>query len=63
MTAIIGGNVKSISEIIDKLLLVNSLLDTSSAFILVGEIGLAALHCLGFKVGKVERSENNLTEY
>jgi hypothetical protein len=39
------------------------LLDTANAIILFGEIGLAALHCLGIKVGKVERSENNHAEY
>lgn len=62
-TAILGGNSNSINDVLDKLLLANAFLDTANTIHLVGEIGLVALHCLGFKVGKVQRSDNNIHEY
>lgn len=62
-SAIIGGICSSTSDIIEKILLANSFLDTFSKIFLVGEIGIAAIHALGLETGKVERSANNKAEY
>lgn len=59
-TAILGGACKNAQEILDKILLANSLIDTASSIHFYGEIALAALHALGIKVGRVERSEKNI---
>lgn len=42
------------SEILDRILLVNSLIDTCKDIYLGGQFGLAALHALGVKVGHVD---------
>ena len=62
-SAIIGGISQSSSEILEKILLANSFLDTFELIFFVGEIGLAALSALGISPGKVERSEKNIEEY
>ena len=51
---VIGGTVGSVSEILDRILLVNSLIDTCKDIYLGGQFGLAALHALGVKVGHVD---------
>lgn len=62
-TAIIGGVCKTTQDILEKILLANSFLDTFEQIFLVGEIGLAAIHALGINPGLVERSASNLDEY
>lgn len=59
----IGGATDTPQDILDKVLLVNSLLDTAECIILVGEVGLAALYALGIQVGKVQRTEDNGKDY
>jgi len=43
---VIGGATDTSQDILDKVLLANSLLDTAECIILVGEVGLAALYAL-----------------
>ena len=62
-TAIIGGICKSSGDILEKVLLANSFLDTFERLIFVGEMALAALHALDMTCGKVERSDANTDEY
>lgn len=62
-SAIIGGVCHSSQDIIDKILLANSFLDTFSKIYFVGEIGIAALNALDIYPGKVERSSKNIEEY
>lgn len=62
-TAIIGGICKNSTEILDKIVLANSFLDSFSQIILVGELGLAAIHALDLYAGCVERSEKNHSDY
>ena len=62
-TAIIGGICKSSSDILEKILLANSFLDSFTQIFFVGEIGLAALHALDLYPGKVERTEDNCADY
>lgn len=45
------------------MLLINALIDTASNIHIYGEVGLAALYALGFKVGRVERSASNEKDY
>jgi len=54
-SAVLGGVCKSTQDIMDKILLANSLLDNSKNIFLCGEVGIAALYALGIKVGRVER--------
>lgn len=54
-TAVLGGVCKSTQDIMDKILLANSLLDNAKQIFLLGEIGIAALFALGVRVGRVER--------
>jgi len=54
-SAVLGGTCKNTQDVIDKILLANSLLEHASAIFLVGEIGLVAIHALGFSIGKIER--------
>jgi len=61
--AIVGGALKSTQDLLDRVLMVNSLLDTASHIHLYGETGLAALYALGFKVGRVERTPTNYKDY
>lgn len=62
-TAVIGGVCKTANDILDKVLLANSFLDQFSKIFLVGELGIAAIHCLGMYSGKVERSDQSFHEY
>jgi len=52
---ILGGICKNTTDILDKILLANSFLDTASMIYLVGEIGLVAVYALGLQVSKVDR--------
>lgn len=54
-SAIIGGICTSTTEILDKILVANSLLDNAKQIFLCGEVGIAGLSALGIKVGRVER--------
>mgnify|MGYP002630870068 CR=1 FL=1 len=62
-SAIIGGICKSSSDILEKILLANSFLDTFTKIFLVGEMGIAAIHALGLYSGLVERTAQNVEEY
>lgn len=62
-TAIIGGICQSTSDILEKILLANSFLDTFNRIYFVGEMGLVAIHALGLNPGLVERSAENREEY
>ena len=55
-SAIIGGICKSQSEILEKIVLANSFMDTFERIYLVGELGLVALYALGLSPGQTERS-------
>lgn len=62
-SAIIGGTFKSSTEILDKIMLANSFLDTFERIFFVGEMGNLALFSLGLSPGKVERTADNVAEY
>ena len=65
-SAVLGGSCNSVSDLMDKVLLANSLLDNASSVYLVGEVGAAATAALGIKVSRVERFatiEAQNTEY
>ena len=62
-TAVIGGATKGSQDIIDKIILANSFLDTFERIIFVVEVALACLHALGISPGKIERSESAIEEY
>ena len=50
----IAGSVHSVQDILDRILLVNSLLDVCNEVYLGGQFGLAALHALGVRVGSLD---------
>lgn len=53
---VIGGTVSSVGDILDRILVVNSLIDTCKDIYLGGQFGLAALHALGVKVGHIDNA-------
>ena len=53
--AIIGGQCHNQSDLMDKILLANSLLDNANTIYLVGEVGVAASAALEIQVSRVER--------
>ena len=53
--AILGGSCNSVSDLMDKVLLANSLLDNANTIYLIGEIGVAAAFALNIEVSRVER--------
>ncbi len=55
---VIAGVVSSVSEILDRILVVNSLLDSCRDIYLSGQFALAALHALGIKVKPIENQGN-----
>lgn len=57
-SAVLGGQCRNVGDIMDKILLANSLLDHASQIFLVGEIGLAAVYSLGFDISRVERCDS-----
>jgi 3-phosphoglycerate kinase len=48
---------------LEKIILVNSFVDTFERILLVGEIGLVGLYTLGLYPGLVERSNKNIEDY
>lgn len=62
-SAVIGGICKSTQDILDKILLANSLLDNAKHIVLCGEMGIAALCALGIKLGRVERRKTVDQQY
>ena len=54
-SAVLGGQCHNMSDLMDKILLANSLLDNASAIYLVGEVGVAAAAALDIQVSRVER--------
>jgi 3-phosphoglycerate kinase len=53
-SALIGGSVSGVPDILDKILLSNALLDQTNEIYFAGQFGLAALAALGVKVGHLE---------
>ena len=65
-SAVLGGQCASVSDLMDKILLANSLLENASNIFLVGEVGVAATAALGLNVSRIERFEqykDQLAEY
>jgi hypothetical protein len=54
LSAVIGGSVRSVSDILDRILLANALLDQTNEVHFAGQFGLVALAALGVKVGHLE---------
>ena len=54
-SAVLGGSCHSVQDIMDKVLLANSLLDNANSIYLVGEVGVAAAAALDIPVSRVER--------
>lgn len=54
-SAVLGGSCSSVSDLMDKILLANSLTDNASTIYLVGEIGIAAAAALDIQVSRIER--------
>ena len=54
-SSVLGGSCNSISDLMDKILLANSLLDNANSIYLVGEVGLAAIYALNIEVSRLER--------
>ena len=50
-------------ELLDKVLMINSLMDTATQIHLFGEVALAALYALGLPVGKVDRTNDATKDY
>ncbi len=57
-SAVIGGSISSVQEILDKILLANALLDQTNEIYFAGQFGLAALAALGVKVGHLENQSD-----
>ena len=53
-SAVLGGSCRSVSDLMDKILLANSLLDNASTLYLVCEICAAAISSLNIDVSRVE---------
>lgn len=58
LSAVIGGNISGVQDILDKILLANALLDQTNSIYLAGQFGLAALAALGVKVGNLENQKD-----
>ena len=54
-SAVLGGSCFSITDLMDKILLANSMLDNANTIYLVGEIGVAACYALGIDMSRIER--------
>ena len=64
--AVLGGQCKSITDLLDKIMLANSLMDHATVIYLLGEAGLAAIHALDMDVTRIERFasyEEQIKEY
>jgi 3-phosphoglycerate kinase len=58
-SAFLGGNCKTAADILDKILLANSLLDHASQLVFTGEMGLVAIHALGIETGRIDRFQKS----
>mmetsp|Transcript_10128 Transcript_10128/g.13752 ORF Transcript_10128/g.13752 Transcript_10128/m.13752 type:complete len:233 (+) Transcript_10128:965-1663(+) len=54
-SAVLGGQCHNLNDLMDKILLANSLLDNATTIYLVGEVGVAAAAALDVQVSRVER--------
>lgn len=54
-SAVLGGDCHSMSDLMDKILLTNSMLDNANTIYLVGEVGIAAAAALDVNVSRIER--------
>lgn len=65
LLVVIGGIIRGVQDILDKILLMHSMMDLNPLpqFYLMGELGLAGLYALGVKVGRVDRPGDNLADY
>ena len=64
VTAVIGGICTSFQDLFDRVLLIDSILETAESIYLFGEIALAYAYSIGIThVGKVERTPNNIQDY
>lgn len=54
-SAVLGGQCRNVTDLMDKVLLANSFLDNASSIYLIGEVGIAATFALGIEVSRVER--------
>ena len=54
-SAVLGGQCHSLNDLMDKILLANSILDNATTIYLVGEVGVAAAAALDVQVSRVER--------
>lgn len=63
-TVIIGGMCKSHAEMIDKILMVNQLIEQATKIYFAGDMGLATVACLkDMKVAKVDHNSLNFLDY
>jgi hypothetical protein len=63
-TAVIGGMCKSHSEMLDRILMVNQLIEQATKIYFAGDMGLAAVSCLmEIKVAKVDHNSLNFLDY
>ena len=63
LVAVIGGTFKTSTEILDKILLANALLDTTKTIYFYGEIAIAGLYALGIKVGKLDKQSDYIKDF
>ena len=63
LTAAIGGTFKTSTEILDKILLANALLDTTKIIYVYGEIAIAGLDALGIKIGKLDKQTDYIKDF
>ena len=54
-SAFLGGSCTKVTDIMDKILMANSLLDHASQIIFAGEMGIVAIHALGIETGRLDR--------
>jgi hypothetical protein len=63
-TAVIGGMCKSHSDMLDRILMVNQLIEQATKIYFAGDMGLAAVSCLmEMKVTKVDHNSLNFLDY
>jgi hypothetical protein len=61
---VIGGMCKSHSEMLDRILMVNQLIEQATKIYFAGDMGLAAVSCLmEMKVAKVDHNSLNFLDY
>ena len=63
-TVVIGGLCKNHTEMLDKILLVNQLIEQATKIFFVGDIGIAAVACLlDTRVSKVDHNNLKFLDY